>query len=72
MKVKFWLDMILFVAFLLTAVTGVSISISAAHHWVILHKFFAVTTVILVVIHISLHWDWISFARKKIFGPKGL
>lgn len=80
-KSRFWLNTVTFFFLLCTAATGLinlifNLLENHAHElqfigigadtWVGLHAFFAITTVVLILIHIGLHMDWISFAFKKV------
>ena len=40
------------------------------HTWVNLHDWVAVTLLVLLIIHLALHWKWIVYATKKLFSPK--
>jgi len=35
------------------------------HTWIDIHDWFAVVIVVLVVIHLVLHWKWIFYSAKK-------
>ncbi|MFA5308124.1 MAG: DUF4405 domain-containing protein [Dehalococcoidales bacterium] len=38
--------------------------------WIELHDWAAVALVAIVIIHIILHWKWITYTTRKIFGLK--
>ncbi|WP_434073336.1 hypothetical protein [Moorella naiadis (nom. illeg.)] len=38
------------------------------HEWVGFHELLAVIAVILVIVHIVLHWSWVMATTKRIFG----
>ena len=40
------------------------------HTWIGLHEWVAVALVVLLVIHLILHWKWILYMTKKAFGAK--
>jgi hypothetical protein len=38
------------------------------HTWINLHDWVAVALVVMVIIHLILHWKWILYTTKKSFG----
>jgi cytochrome b561 len=38
--------------------------------WISLHDWTAVALLVIVIIHIILHWKWILYTTKKAFGLK--
>lgn len=83
-KVKYFVDAAMVLTLLLTAITGIInlfIAMLEADdwnsflginpiYWLFIHVFFAVITVVLVIVHLMLHKDWISLISKKIFEKK--
>ena len=45
-----------------------AISMWDRHTWINLHDWVAVSLLVLVVIHIILHWKWIIYTTKKAFS----
>jgi predicted anti-sigma-YlaC factor YlaD len=74
LKVKYFIDLVMLITLLITAFTGFVISGTVSfvavdrHFWFLTHDFFGITTVVLILIHIALHLDWIKSSTKKIFG----
>jgi succinate dehydrogenase hydrophobic anchor subunit len=82
LKVKYWLDLIMFLILLLTAATGfIGLfleELESSHDqltflglppdsWEFFHILFGVLIVVLILIHLVMHLDWLSFASKKIW-----
>lgn len=42
--------------------------IFSRHEWVDFHGWLAVTAIILLIIHIALHWSWIVSTTRRIIG----
>jgi len=40
------------------------------HTWIDLHNWVAVALVVMVVIHVILHWKWIVYMTKTLGGQK--
>lgn len=40
------------------------------HQWIDFHDWTAVALVVLVILHLILHWKWIVFTTKKAFSFK--
>jgi tryptophan-rich sensory protein len=81
LKVKYVIDLIMLITLIVTAFTGLvnlylnfsgKVSFIGADQplWLLTHAFFAITTVLLILIHLALHLDWIKFSTKKIFGQE--
>lgn len=83
-KFKYYLDLIMSITILITAITGIINLIIVfilgddikqflgvkPTNWITIHGIFGVTTVLLVVIHLIVHKDWIVFNSKKLFKDK--
>jgi hypothetical protein len=79
-KLRFWVDVAMLLTFILTALAGVCTFISSdsasgflrisSDVWFGMHLSFASATFVLVMIHLGMHLDFISFAVKKIFRSK--
>ena len=83
--VNFWLDILIFVVFIGMTSTGVlllgvpygfggAILGLPRHDWGDLHWVLSLLFVILIVIHLALHWSWTtaSFKKRLGMGPKAL
>lgn len=79
-KIMFFLDLILFVFITLNVITGilvskfilVSITVNNIETITILHKFFAWWSLILISIHIGLHWEnVVNYFERKFKCLKG-
>ncbi|MBI5346901.1 MAG: hypothetical protein HZB76_07160 [Chlamydiae bacterium] len=79
LKVKYWFNLIMFLFLLCTAATGLINAFiqlqkapiflgMAPKSWLILHGLLGVSTVVLILIHLAMHFEWLSFANKKIWG----
>jgi hypothetical protein len=79
-KIKFYLDLIMSITLLITALTGIINLIifilgDDVHkflglkpdNWIIIHGTFAIATVALIFVHLILHKNWIVFTSKKLF-----
>ena len=40
------------------------------HTWIDIHDWTAVALLVLIIIHIILHWKWIVYMTKKVFSFK--
>ncbi|NHM26620.1 DUF4405 domain-containing protein [Desulfofundulus sp. TPOSR] len=49
-----------------------AVFIFARHTWTEIHQWLAVVIMVLVVLHIYLHWNWIATMSRQIFGRKRL
>ncbi|MEW5898354.1 MAG: DUF4405 domain-containing protein [Bacillota bacterium] len=45
-----------------------AVFIFARHTWTDIHQRLAVIFLVLVVVHVCLHWNWLLTMTKKIFG----
>ena len=71
-KTHFWLDSLLFISFLVIGVTGTILFFSLRTPILIntiltLHKWTGLILIILICIHLALHWTWIVCMIKNIF-----
>lgn len=81
-KFNFWLDVTIFAAFLVTAITGLLLWLALPHTqssqtltflkftrstWVDIHDWAGLATLIGAATHIALHWKWISCAAGRFF-----
>lgn len=82
-KLNYIIDFLAFVSFLITAVSGLAIKFfmpSGVRQgrfqeffgiqkgtWSQIHDWFGILLIILVAIHLVLHWDWIVSMTKNIF-----
>ncbi len=83
-KINYWIDIIMFVGFLITAVTGVVLffmpkgprsSLSSflgiiKHTWGEIHNGVGIGLIIVVLIHFILHWNWFVCMTRNIFKKK--
>ena len=83
-KINYIIDILLFIAFLATAVSGVIIYLFlpdevkrsgqqeflsiTKHTWVDAHDIFGFIFIILTLIHLILHWQWIVCLTKNMFS----
>jgi cytochrome b subunit of formate dehydrogenase len=84
LKINYLVDFIAFISFLVTSVTGLIIFIFlpsgvrqgrlqefigiTKEVWNFIHIWSGILMLVLVIIHLILHWDWIVFTTKKVFG----
>lgn len=47
-----------------------AVFIFTRHTWTDIHQWLAVAFVVLVVLHIYLHWSWVVVMTRHIFGRK--
>jgi hypothetical protein len=40
------------------------------HTWIDLHDWTAVALLVIIVIHLILHWKWIAYMSKSYFGSR--
>jgi hypothetical protein len=81
-KFNFWLDVTIFTAFLVTAITGLLLWLVipsgrgsqaftflglTRHTWVDIHDWVGLGMLIGAGIHIILHWKWISCVAERFF-----
>ncbi len=74
---NFWLDVIIFVAFLITTITGIILWLVIPHLleciflgfsrrvWVAAHICFGAAGLAGIVIHIVWHWGWLNALRRR-------
>jgi len=41
------------------------------HTWLDIHDWTAVALLVIIAIHISIHWKWLYHQTKSVFRPKG-
>lgn len=76
---NYWIDVGLFISFILVSVTGIIKWPSLARnllHWPLreislVHDWSGVVMVVLVVIHLILHWNWIVSVTKNLILKRG-
>jgi hypothetical protein len=81
-KFNFWLDVVLFVAFLVTVITGLLVWLvipsgpagrtfillgMARHIWIDIHSWFGVGMLAGVALHLILHYKWIGCVAERFF-----
>jgi hypothetical protein len=81
-KYNFWLDAAIFVAFLITAVTGLLLWLAISHGpggqalsplgwsrhtWVDIHNWAGLAMLVGAAVHIALHWRWITCVAGRFF-----
>lgn len=80
-KIKFFNDLFLFIFISIMAITGLTMAFGhfkggktifhLTHHQILtIHFFTALILVVLVLIHIILHWNWITINVKNFFKKK--
>ena len=83
-KTKYWISLLMFLSFCVTAISGLVILFlphgSFAGHikfigifkyqWKFLHTWVGLLFLILVIVHVLDHWNWIAQIAKKIFTKK--
>jgi len=76
-KINYWVDVALAIVFLVLATTGIFLIkglglITISNIFLIskLHTFSGISMLILVGVHLFLHWKWIVVMTKKEFGRK--
>lgn len=40
------------------------------HTWTEIHQWLAVAIIVLTLVHIVLHWNWIVAMTKRVFSPR--
>ena len=88
-KVNFWVDFFIFLSFLATAFTGIILFFflpggirqggyqvflgMVKRTWTVIHNWAGLIMIVLVIVHVILHWNWIVCMTKGIFckGKKG-
>jgi fucose 4-O-acetylase-like acetyltransferase len=81
-KTNFWLDIVIFTAFLATAITGLLLWLVipggrgsgnliflglTRHTWVDLHNWAGLAMLIGAVVHLILHWKWLICVAERFF-----
>lgn len=81
-KTNFWLDAIILAAFLTTAVTGLFLWVIVPggpgsretlfmglprHTWVEWHNWLGLGLLLGVIIHLTLHWQWLGCVAQRFF-----
>jgi hypothetical protein len=83
---NFWSDMFMFIDFVAliftgvllrnfpSAMSGTSILGVSRHDWVDLHWVLALALILVIFVHLALHWNWAKGSSKKYLrvGPKTL
>ena len=83
-KIKFLVDILMFVSFLVVAVSGFilwlvlprgsgrdgSVFILLREEWLFLHDWLSVFLVLFILVHLVLNWAWIKSMFKINFGKK--
>lgn len=83
LKLNYIVDFLMFISFLITGVSGIVASVFvpgghpqagkqlflgiSRHVWMDVHGFAGYTFIILVFVHLILHWNWISQMTKNLF-----
>ena len=74
---NFWLDVTIFVALLITTVTGFHLWLAIPHQldlvflgfsrsaWIAIHIFSGVVGLAGIIVHIIWHWDWLTALRGR-------
>ncbi|MBS3088995.1 DUF4405 domain-containing protein [Candidatus Pacearchaeota archaeon] len=84
LKLKFLVDVLMFFSFLTTAVSGFvlwlvlprgsgragNVFIFFRETWLLIHDWFSVLLVILILFHLVLNWGWIKSVFKISFGKR--
>ena len=85
-KINYLVDSIALISFLVTSITGLIIFIFlpsgvrqgrlqefagiTKEVWNFIHIWSGILMLVLVVVHLILHWNWIVLMTKNIFGNK--
>lgn len=83
-KINYFIDFFALISFLITSLTGIFIFLFlpggirqgrfqellgiAKEAWNFIHIWSGILMLILVVIHLVLHWEWLVCMTKNIFG----
>ena len=82
-KLNYWIDVGLLISFLGAGITGIiklkAIATQLGLEWgdplmktlSTIHDWSGIVMVLLVLVHLILHWDWIVCETKNIFSKKG-
>jgi len=80
-KINYWIDVVMLIAFLITAITGIILffmpsgpksSLSSflgviKHTWSSWHQWLGIAMIILAIVHFLLHWKWFIVMTKNLF-----
>ena len=67
-KLNFWLDAVILIAFLVTAVTGVLLWLGAGRGALLAsHAWSGVILLAGIILHLALHWDWVKCVVGRFF-----
>ena len=80
-KTKFWIDFCMFISFLIIAISGFVLwlvlprgsgklgngFIFLRETWILIHNWFSVLLIILILIHLILNYTWIKYMLKNMF-----
>lgn len=81
-KINYIVDMLMVLSFFVVAVTGLVLFLflngrgggrffgSIRHTYVSIHNWSGMIFIILVIVHLILHWDWIVCMTKNVFAKK--
>ncbi|MCD4666551.1 DUF4405 domain-containing protein [archaeon] len=73
-KLHYIIDVILLLVFIITALTGLIMFFfltgGIKHSWSIIHKWAGIIMVLIALIHIILHWKWLTNITKNSFSNK--
>jgi cytochrome b subunit of formate dehydrogenase len=83
LKINYVVDFLAFISFVITALTGLALKIflpsgvrqgrlqefieTPKVTWLEIHDWAGILLVVLVIIHLILHWDWIVCMTKNVF-----
>ncbi len=82
-KINYIIDFLALISFLITALSGLAIFFFMPSgvrqgrlqeflgiqkgSWSVMHDWFGIIFIILIIIHFFLHWDWVVCMTKNIF-----
>lgn len=76
-KINYWVDFALAIDFLVLSITGIflipALRLATISNILLLrklHTISGITMLVLVGVHLALHWKWIIAMTKKEFGGK--
>lgn len=83
LKINYLVDLLMVIAFLITAISGLILFLFlpggfpragqqlclaiTRRGWIVIHNFAGVIVIILVLLHLILHWNWIIQVTKSWF-----
>ena len=84
LKLRFWVDVLAFLALLITVATGLIIGVLRAlsdrgsavflglrlGKWSSLHGLIGMIMFIIILVHLVMHWDWVVYATRKMWGKE--